>query len=59
MRRRLLIGKKLVGVLDRFCPVIAIFDISVLRLVQCLEGGSVGRHAPHTRTHHNHPHGRP
>jgi hypothetical protein len=59
MRRRLLIGKKLVGVFDRFCLVIAIFDISVLRLFQCLEGGGVGRHARHARTHHNHPHGRP
>jgi hypothetical protein len=59
MQRRLLIGKKLVDVLNYFCSVIAVFDIYVLLLVQCLEGGGVGRHAPHGRTHHNHPHGRP
>jgi hypothetical protein len=42
--------KKSAGWFDRVRSVIAVFDISVLLLVQCLQGGGVGRHARHAYT---------
>jgi hypothetical protein len=42
--------KKSAGWFDRVRSIITVFDISVLLLVQCLQGGGVGRHARHAYT---------